>query len=160
MIRAGRAPMSRAAWANSSSRKERTLERTERAMTQENVELLREMYRRRSLTEFADSLHPEAELHQALAIPDTDAYYGREEFVRGVSLWLEEWERFRYIPEDVIDLGERAFMRVRLSSRAKANGIKLDQTTFHVWTFRDGLPWRCEVFIDEERARAAAGLSE
>jgi hypothetical protein len=98
-------------------------------MSRENVELLREMYRRRSLTEFADSLHPEAELHQALAIPDTDAYYGREEFVRGVSLWLEEWERFRYIPEDVIDLGERAIMRVRLSGRAKTSGIKLDQTT-------------------------------
>jgi hypothetical protein len=47
--------------------------------------------------------------------------------VRGVSLWLEEWERFRYIPEDVIDLGERAIMRVRLSGRAKASGIKLDQ---------------------------------
>jgi hypothetical protein len=86
-------------------------------MSQENVELLREMYRLRSLTEFADSLHPEAELHQARVIPDTDAYYGREEFVRGVSLWLEEWERFRYIPEDVIDLGERAIMRVRLSGR-------------------------------------------
>jgi ketosteroid isomerase-like protein len=66
----------------------------------------------------------------------------------------------RYIPEDVIDLGERAIMRVRLSGRAKASGIKLDQTTFHVWTFRDGMPWRCEVFIDEERARAVAGLAE
>ena len=129
-------------------------------MSEENVELLREMYRLRSLTKFADSLHPEAELHQARVIPDTDAYYGREEFVRGVSLWLEEWERFRYIPEDVIDLVERAIMRVRLSGRAKASGIKLDQTTFHVWTFRDGVPWRCEVFTDEQRARAAAGLSE
>jgi hypothetical protein len=130
-------------------------------MSEENVELLREMYARRSLTEFADSLHPEAELHQARAVPDTDdAYYGREEFVRGVSLWLEEWETFRYIPEDVIDLGERAFMRIRLSGRAKASGIKLDQMDFHLWTFRDGMPWRCDAFAEEGDALEAAGLEE
>jgi hypothetical protein len=129
-------------------------------MSEENVELLREMYARRSLTEVADSLHPEAELHQARAVPDTDAYYGREEFLRGASLWLEEWETFRYIPEDVIDLGERAFMRIRLSGRAKASGIKLDQMAFHLWTFRDGMPWRCDVFAEEGDALEAAGLSE
>jgi hypothetical protein len=126
----------------------------------QDVELLREMYARRSLTEVADSLHPEAELHQARAVPDTDAYYGREEFLRGVSLWLEEWETFRYIPEDVIDLGERALMRVHISGRAKASGIKLDQIAFHLWTFRDGMPWRCEVFAEEGDALEAAGLRE
>jgi hypothetical protein len=129
-------------------------------MSEENVELLRGMYRRRSLTEFADSLHPAAEFHQARVVPDADDYYGHEEFLRGVSLWLEEWETFRYIPEDVIDLGERAFMRVRLSGRAKGSGIKLDQTVFHLWTFRDGMPWRCDVFFDKKTAIEAAGLSE
>jgi ketosteroid isomerase-like protein len=129
-------------------------------MSRENVELLREMYWRRSLTELADSLHPEAELHQARGFPDVADYYGREEFMRGVSLWLEEWETFRYIPEDVIDLGERAFMRVRLSGRARGSGIKLDQTVFHLWTFRDGMPWRCDVFFDKKTALEAAGLRE
>jgi SnoaL-like domain len=129
-------------------------------MSEENVELLREMYKRRSLTEFVDSLHPEAELHQARAVPDSDAYYGREEFARGASLWLQEWETFRYTPEEVIDLGERAFMRARLSGRAKASGIELDQLIFHLWTFWDGMPWRCEVFFEEKRALEAAGLSE
>jgi hypothetical protein len=92
-------------------------------MSRENVELLREMYGRRTLEEFADSVHPEAELHQARAIPDADDYYGRAEFVRGTRLWLEEWDVFRYIPEKLTDCGERAFMRVRLSRRAKASGI-------------------------------------
>jgi hypothetical protein len=101
-------------------------------MSEENVELLREMSRLRSLTEFADSLHPEAELHQARVIPDTDACYGREEFVRGVSLWLEEWERFRYIPEDVTDLGERAIMRCafRVAPRRVASSLTRPPFTF------------------------------
>jgi hypothetical protein len=126
-------------------------------MSMEQVEVLREMYGRRTFEDFARSLHPEAELHQASAIPDTDDYYGRDEFVRGTRRWLEEWETFRYIPQDLIDLGERVLLRVRLVGRAKASGVELDLTAFHLWAFRDGMPWRCEVFLDEGEAREAAG---
>jgi hypothetical protein len=52
-------------------------------MSDENVELLRDMYGRRTLAEFAESLHPDAELHQERSIPDSADYYGRDEFVRG-----------------------------------------------------------------------------
>jgi ketosteroid isomerase-like protein len=31
---------------------------------------------------------------------------------------------------------------------------------FHLWTFRDGMPWRCDVFSEEKPALEAAGLSE
>ena len=52
-------------------------------MSEENVELLRDMYGRTTLREFAESLHPQAELHQAGVLPDADDYFGRDEFVRG-----------------------------------------------------------------------------
>jgi hypothetical protein len=65
-----------------------------------------------------------------------------------------------YIPEYVVDLGGRAFMRVRVTGRAKASGIELHQIVFHLWTFQDGMPWRCEVFFEEKPALEAAGLSE
>lgn len=78
--------------------------------------------------------------------------------MRGTRRWLGEWEGFRFAPEEVVDLGERAFMRVRLSGRGKASGVELEQTVFHFWTFRDGMPWRCEVFVDENAAQQAAGL--
>jgi ketosteroid isomerase-like protein len=120
-------------------------------MSQENVDRLQDMYGRRTLPEFAASLHPEAELHQEPSIPDATNYYGRDEFVRGMVLWLEEWEAFRYTPEKLVDLGDAAFVRVALSGRAKASGVELDQTVFHVWTFRDGMPWRCRVYFDEAR---------
>ncbi len=129
-------------------------------MSQENIGVLREMYGRRTLAEAAELMHPEAEMHQASVLADTDDYYGREELVGGTERWLEEWAEFRFIPEEVIDLGERAFVRVRLSGRARVSGIKLEQMVFHVWTFRDGMPWRCDVFSDEELGRNAGGLSE
>jgi hypothetical protein len=105
-------------------------------MSDENVELLRDMYGRRTLAEFAESLHPDAELHQERSIPDSADYYGRDEFVRGTALWLEEWEVFRYVPEEMVDLGDRALTRIRLSGRAKASGVALDLTAFHVWTLK------------------------
>ena len=129
-------------------------------MSQENVRILREMYSRRTVAAAAELMHPAAEMRQPSALPDTDEYSGRENLVRGTRRWLEEWQGFRFVPEEVVDLGERAFMRVRLSGRGKASGVELQQTVFHVWTFRDGRPWRCEVFIDEDAAQQAAGLSE
>jgi ketosteroid isomerase-like protein len=129
-------------------------------MSREHVQRLREMYGRTTLPQIADSLHPEAELHQAHAIPDSDDYYGREEFLRGTRRWLEEWEEFRYVPEELVDLGERVLMRVRVSGRARASGVELDLLAFHLWTFQDGMPWRCEVFLDERPALEAAGLRE
>jgi hypothetical protein len=116
------------------------------------------MYGRRTAEEFAESLHPEAELYPATVVPDTGDYHGRGEFLRGVRHWLEEWETFRFIPEEVVDLGERVLMRVRLSGRAKASGVELDETVFHLWSFKDGMPWRCE-FLDERDALEAARRS-
>ena len=57
------------------------------AVSKENVELLRELYARRTLEEFGASLHQDAEMRQARAVPDTDDYYGREGFLRGLRLW-------------------------------------------------------------------------
>jgi ketosteroid isomerase-like protein len=115
------------------------------------------MYGRRTVAEAAELMHPAAEMRQPSTLPDTDEYHGREELVRGTRRWLEEWKDFRFVPEEVVDLGERAFLRVRLSGRGKTSGIDLQQTVFHLWTFRDGMPWRCEVFVDEDAAQQAAG---
>ena len=65
----------------------------------------------------------------------------------------------RFVPEDVVHLGERVFMRSRMSGHARANGIALHQTAFHIWTFRDEMSWRCEVVSDEKEARNAASIA-
>jgi ketosteroid isomerase-like protein len=124
----------------------------------EQAELLRDIYGRRTIEEFAAELHPDVELNQGQMIPDTGEYRGRDEFVLGVRRWLEEWDTFRFTPEEVVDAGQRVFMRLRLWGRASRSGLVAEQAAFHVWTFRDGMPWRCEVYFEEEQARAAAGM--
>jgi hypothetical protein len=70
-------------------------------------------------------------MRQAREVPDTDDYFGRDELVRGTNRWLEEWEEFRFIAEDLADLGDRrALVRVRLRGRARASGIALDEVVF------------------------------
>jgi hypothetical protein len=44
--------------------------------------------------------------------------------------------------------------------RGKTSGVELDATVFHVWTFRDALPWQCKIYFDEESALEAGGLRE
>ena len=59
-------------------------------MSQENVELLRDMYGQDPLFEFAESLHPQAELHQAKRHAGCGRLLRRDEFLRGALLWHEE----------------------------------------------------------------------
>src|SRR5438552_16940757 len=68
-----------------------------------HTEILRDMYGTRTMEELAVSLHRDAELRQLHAAPDTDDSFGRDEFVRGVGRWLAGWDRFRFIPQEVID---------------------------------------------------------
>ena len=129
-------------------------------MSEGYLEILREMYGQESLSAGLALAHPEVELHQAREIPDTDDYVGRDDVLRGSLRWIEEWDDFRFHPGEMIDVGARVLLRVRVTGRAKASGIEFDQTAFHLWTFRDGLPWRLDVYMGEREAREAAGLSE
>jgi ketosteroid isomerase-like protein len=124
-------------------------------MSAEYVELLRRIYASPTLAEFGEALHPDAVFNQDPTIPDTDDYYGRDGFIRGTELWLEQWEKFRWTEEAVIDMGERVFMHVRIRGRAKVSAIVLDQVIYHLWTFKDGMPWRCQVFFDKSQALEA-----
>ena len=67
-------------------------------------------------------------------MPDTDDYFGREEFLRGTLLWHEEWESFTYRPLEFRDIGERVLIRVRLSGRGSSSGVESNLTLFHLWS--------------------------
>lgn len=136
------------------------------AATEESPDarVLREMYEAFNRGEYEQStamLHERVELHQAATIPDTDTYVGREQFVKGLVRWLSGFEPgFQYVPEEVLDAGDRVFMRVALRGRGRGSGIELEEDIFHVWEVLDGKPFRCWVFWKGDEARKAAGLSD
>ncbi len=106
-------------------------------------------------------LHPDAELHQAPELPDAGAYYGLPEFQRGMDLWLDEWESFRFEIEELIDVEDTVLMEIRLWGIAKGSGVESERRgVFHLWTFRDGKAQSCTAYFNRPDALEAAGLSE
>ena len=132
-------------------------------MSATDVEVVRRMYDAFNQADYEAAtamLDDDVELHQAATIPDADSYFGREDFLRGLTRWLSGFEPgFRYEVDEVVDGGERVFMRVGLRGRGRGSGAELEQEAFNVWEVRDGKPFRLFVYWDEAEARAAAGLT-
>jgi len=121
------------------------------------TEALRHLFERMNaadIGEIRDCLHPDAELHQPLELPDTDSYHGRDEVIRATRRWLEGWDEFRFEPEEIWEEGGFTLVKVRLAGRGKGSGLESAATLFHAWTFRDGLPCRCVI-----RGTPAAALA-
>ncbi len=105
-----------------------------------------------------DMLHSGAELHQPPETPDTDSYYGRTEFVRGITLVMSEFDDFHFEPQEITAAGDGVIMRVRVSGTGKASGVATSIEFFHAWTLRDGMPYRCAVRSTQAEALKAVGL--
>src|SRR5207248_196620 len=70
-------------------------------VARENVEVVREMYEafnRGDAESALELLHPEPELHQSPEVVDAEAYIGLEAFLRGMSLFTEDWDDPRLEP--------------------------------------------------------------
>jgi ketosteroid isomerase-like protein len=70
--------------------------------------------------------------------------------------WLGAWERPLTIDaEEVIESGDRILVLIRWKGRGKGSGVEMEAEGAHLWTFRDGLVVKYEVYRDRHEARAA-----
>lgn len=78
--------------------------------------------------------------------------------------WLAEWtgafENWSLEIEEVFDEGEQVVTFVRQRARASQGGPELEMRFAQVWTFREGLIERMEMYLDRSEALKAVGLSE
>ena len=132
-------------------------------MSKQNAEIVREMYglfNRGDIDAALRLLHPQPELNQAPEVVDAEAYVGLEAFLRGMTLFMAEWDDVSLEPQDVDEVGDFVLMRVRVSGRGKSTGLEMTTQFFHAWAFRDGKPWRCFVRSTRHAALEAAELKE
>lgn len=90
--------------------------------------------------------------------PDIAGVYHRpEDANKALRSWLSGWERWRCEAEDFLAEGNKVvvFTRYRGGSR---DGMELETAAAHVWTMRDGIGSRLDVYLDRGRALRAAGL--
>jgi ketosteroid isomerase-like protein len=81
---------------------------------------------------------------------------GLEQFIAVMGGWLSAWERPLTLEADeLIGSGDRILALVRWRGRGKGSGIEVEAGGAHIWTFREGLVIRLEVYRDRDEARAA-----
>ena len=154
-------------------------------MSQENVEVVRRMYKEmdaaygriEALHEAHESgnfdeLLPAAEemLHGDFVLtPPEDSPFpeaggrewrGREGFLRFAAGQTEGFDAMSLEPEEFIDAGDKVVVPLRFGGRARYTGLEVKFAVIHVVTMRDGKMARLDIYLGRAEALEAAGLRE
>jgi ketosteroid isomerase-like protein len=103
-------------------------------------------------------LAPEFEVDATDRVLNPDHYEGIEGFRRLAGEMAEIWDSWEIEPLEILENGELVFVAHRVRARGKGSGVVVEQTYWSVWTVRDGKGARLALYVDRERALAAAGL--
>jgi ketosteroid isomerase-like protein len=158
-------------------------------MSQENVEIVQELYERFAETDFErlrevfetsssldeaapqvgelgrwqlDHLDSEVELDASAlpTLPDgSNVARGHQGWFDFWRAWLIPWERFEYTPKRWRDTGDRVVVELVQRGRL-AGGLVYATPISNVWTFEDERVVRLQMFETWTEALDAAGLSE
>jgi ketosteroid isomerase-like protein len=91
--------------------------------------------------------------------PDPGPFRGREGTRRFWETWTDAFDEFHAEVDEYVDAGESVIVMTRMVGRGKDSGVAVDTPPFPmVWTTRDGVLVRVEMFDDRDKALAAVGL--
>jgi ketosteroid isomerase-like protein len=131
-------------------------------MSQENVEMVREIYRGWARGDFsagADVLASDFEYRQLPGAVEPGSPRGAEvgRALRGI---FDVYEDFRVDAEEYIDAGEQVVVVARSHGTARGSRMQLEQRFAFVWTVKDGKLARTQVYPTRREALGAIGLAE
>jgi ketosteroid isomerase-like protein len=72
-----------------------------------------------------------------------------------LQAWLSEWEEWRAVPEEFLELGDWVVVLASYRGRGRGSGVEIEQSGAHVFKLRDGKVVRLEIFASRERALAS-----
>jgi ketosteroid isomerase-like protein len=135
-------------------------------MSEENVEVVRrawEAFWLRKDNETVLALYdPEVQIDLTAVthIGQSGVYFGLEGVQEYLRDLLASFRGMKSEVEEWIDAGGRVIAMIHLYGRGKHSGVPVDKLEAHLWTVRDGLLLRLQVFATRAEAREAAGVSE
>ncbi len=106
-----------------------------------------------------DEIHPDAELHTRLAAAAGEPYRGRE----GIEQWGRDlgelWTTMELSVEEMIETDDGAVLVLSTANlTTKGTEVTFSQSIAWLFTFRDDLPARMDVFQNHADGPRAAGL--
>jgi ketosteroid isomerase-like protein len=135
---------------------------TERAMSQENVDLVRRWFDGLARGELSPELcDPELRIENVAEFPITGPYHGHEGLRRWWQDVAEAFEEMRFEVEKLFDVDEERVLSVqRIVGRFRLTGIEVDTPWASVLWVKNGKLARAVGYASQRRAFKAAGLSE
>jgi ketosteroid isomerase-like protein len=131
-------------------------------MSQANVEVIRRGYEHfRACGEMDEEITAHDfvwDMSTFRGWPEQPTYEGVEGARAFLRDWTEAWDDWKLELVELHDAGERVVAVMRQQGRAKATGLNVDMTFAQVWTVRDGMQARMEMYADPVEAFEATGL--
>jgi ketosteroid isomerase-like protein len=132
-------------------------------MSRENVEIVRESYKRFAATgEVAPDLATDDfvwDMSNFHGWPEQQVYEGAEGAGAFLREWMGAWEEWELELEALHDAGDTVVAFVYQRGRSK-EGVPVEMSFAQVFTLRDGKQARMDMYSDRDEALAATGLSE
>jgi ketosteroid isomerase-like protein len=133
-------------------------------VSQENIDLVRRGFEHFRATgePLADILAPQFvwDMSKFRGWPEQPTYEGAAGARRFLANWISAFDDWRIEVVEIRDAGDRIVAVMRQSGRAKLTGVTVDMLLAQVFTLRDGLETRMEMYADPAEALKAVGLEE
>jgi ketosteroid isomerase-like protein len=129
-------------------------------MSQENVELVRSLYRAADPSRFFDLLDEEVELDfSAYPVPGSAVLRGKDAAIDWSRRWWGTWDEYVLDATEIVDAGEdRVVVFQRERGRGKGSRVQLERRWAVIFTVRMGKVVRFEAFKSREEDLEAAEL--
>ena len=127
---------------------------TGRAMSPQNVEIVRRFL--------------SVDVDEALTYADPGIVWnpieelptqGHDAVRASLAHWKAEWDDYKVMPEEFVDMGDRVVVTVRLRGRGRGSGVEIDARFYDVYMLRDGKIVRMDQFTERSEAIEAVGPS-
>jgi ketosteroid isomerase-like protein len=131
-------------------------------MSQQNVEVVRRGFKHFQTTGdlLEEIIAPDFvwDMSKFTGWPEQEVYDGVEGARTFIRDWTDAWDEWEIEVESFHDAGEKVLVIVRQHGRSKTTGMPVDMLFAQVFTFRDGLETRMEMYADPAEALKAVGL--
>jgi ketosteroid isomerase-like protein len=124
-------------------------------MSQENVEIVRR-FLRADVDEALTDADPSIVWNPIEELPTQ----GHDAVRASLARWKAEWDDYKVMPEEFVDMGDHVVVTVRLQGRGRGSGIEIDARFYDLYMLRDGKIVRMDQFKARSEALEAVGLRQ
>jgi ketosteroid isomerase-like protein len=127
-----------------------------------NADLVRRLYEEWNAGDVEIAMagiSPDVEWVEPRDNPDGSEWHGREGVLAALTHWTEPFDAWSFEVFEIEEAGDQVLVGVKQSGRGRSSGASFESDGWHVWTVRNGLGTRMEMFRARAEALAAMGQS-